>query len=193
MRLSGCWNLQVSTSSVSFFQLFINICDFLLVFMVPLCFVDQYVEDEIEISSCDFIVIWQWLNVLNYFNIKSALSSFVPYILQRVNLRPLISASIITYLPSSSCIDLHTVNGRDLWININVLFELLVPWEKNNIPSHACLQTYSDAEIVCVSCKNINLASLSSSHVKTSFRLIMFLNPLVFKVTTFMPSAISNF
>ena len=36
LRLSGCWNLQMSTSSVSSIQLFINICDFLLVFMVPL-------------------------------------------------------------------------------------------------------------------------------------------------------------
>ena len=50
---------------------------------------------------------------------------------------------------SLSSIDLCTVYGRDLWINIHVPFELLVPWEKNNDPSNACLQTYSDSKIVC--------------------------------------------
>ena len=172
-RLSGWWNLHISTNSLSSIQSFINAWDFVLVVEFP---------PILSISRFN-IFIWPRFILMYDINIKfKVIIIWTIYIAQinheSIDLNVYYNVSIIRI-----CTYFMYVNGWPFWNKIRAPLELLVPCAKYIVPDHFGLHICSLYNVECISCKIIISQSFVSSQENNSSLLILCPNHLVLKDT----------
>ena len=106
------------------------------------------------------------------------MSSFEPYTLHRVVLKPSISMSIIMYLSLGSVHTWCTFMDWPFRTKTHTPLELLVPCAKYMVPGHSDRHNGSVSIVVCVPCKSIILQSFIFSH--SNIFNLLYLSPSPF-------------